>query len=66
MPRDLKARENQLRARAARTSALARLELGRPTVPRVSAAGATSAPLKAEDPHLRLLIDEALARRARA
>lgn len=66
MPRDLRARENQLRARARRESALKRMEIEAPTSPRRSAAGATSAPVKVEDPALRRLIDAALAKRREA
>lgn len=66
MPRDMTHRESHKRASAKRVAALERLEFKTPSVPRVSASSAMSAPLKAEDPHLRRLIDEALARRARA
>lgn len=63
MPRDYRARENQMMAKAKRASALKRGEMGRPTVPRVAPASATSATIKAEDPALRKMIDEHLARR---
>jgi hypothetical protein len=46
-----------------RASAMERVELRQGTEPRRSPAGVTSAPLKAEDPELRRMIDEALARR---
>lgn len=62
MPRDMKARENQKRARALRERALARTELGRPTEARVSPTGVISAAIKAEDPVLRAMIDDALAK----
>jgi hypothetical protein len=61
VPRDLKASENRKKAAAARSNALARIELGQPTTPRVSAAGATSMAVKAEDPAIRAMIDAALA-----
>lgn len=64
MPRDIKSSENQRRAKGRRSAALARVELGFPTSPRVPAAGATSMAVKAEDPATRALIDAALARRA--
>ena len=63
MPRDLKSNENQRRAKGRRAAALARVELGFPTSPRVPASGATSMAVKAEDPATRALIDAALARR---
>lgn len=66
MPRDIRASENRKKAAAARSNALARVELGQPTVPRVSAAGATSMAVKAEDIGLRKMIDEALAKRGLA
>lgn len=51
------------RAREKRTAALARLELNWKTEPRKSPAGVTSAPIKAEDPAVRRMIDEALKKR---
>lgn len=64
MPRDLRANENQKRAKARRGAALARVELGQPTVPRTSAAGPTSMAVKVEDPNIRAMIDAALAKRS--
>jgi hypothetical protein len=63
MPRDMRAHENHKAARAKRSSALARLELDWKTVPRKPAASPTAMAVKAEDPEVRRLIDEALARR---
>lgn len=63
MPRDFKAAENTKRARAKRAAALARTEFRYPSDPRTAPAGATSFPIKAEDPENRRLIDKALARR---
>lgn len=65
MPRDNRARTNQLVARERRAFALERNEFRYPSEKRTAAAGATSFPLKAEDPEVRRLIDEALARRRR-
>jgi hypothetical protein len=62
MPRDHSASENRKMARAKRSAALARTELRQPSVPRISAAGPTSAPIKAEDPETRKLIDDAIAK----
>lgn len=64
MPRDYRASENQKKAKARRSHALARNELRQPTVPRVAAAGATSAPVKAADPETDRLVAEFLARRS--
>jgi hypothetical protein len=50
MPRDLKAHENQKRARARREGALARREFAYPSVPRSAAAGPTSPAVKIVDP----------------
>ena len=63
MPRDARSSENTKRAKAMRSNALARSELGQPTSPRVSAAGPMSMAVKAEDPVLRALIDAELSRR---
>jgi hypothetical protein len=57
MPRDLRAAENQKRARARREGALARAEFKYPSAPRTAPAGATSFPVKAEDPATRAAID---------
>lgn len=57
MPRDLRAGENQRRARARREGALARVELRQESTPRTSAAGTTSFAVKAEDPATRAAID---------
>lgn len=64
MPRDIRANENQRRAKGRRAAALARVELGQTTVPRESAAGPTSMAVKAEDPAIRAMIDAALAKRS--
>ena len=64
MPRDNRANQNEKRAKGRRAAAIARVELGQPTVPRESASGATSMAIKAEDPKVRAMIDDALARRA--
>lgn len=50
-------------AKAKRAHALERNEFRTPSEPRVAPDGATSAPIKAEDPEVRKMIDEALARR---
>ena len=50
MPRDLRARENQQKAKARRQHALDRLELGRPTEPRKAAAGPVSHAIKVIPP----------------
>ena len=62
MPRDHSAAENTRMAKAKRQAALNRNELRQPSVPRVSASGPTSAPVKAEDPETRKMIDAALAK----
>lgn len=49
-------------AKAKRDKALERGELRGPSEPRTPAAGPTSFALKAEDPTIRKMIDEALAR----
>lgn len=63
MPRDYRASENQKKAKARRSNALARNELRQPTVPRVAPAVATSAPIKAADPETDRMIAEFLSRR---
>lgn len=63
MPRDYRASENQKRAKARRSHALARNELRQPTAPRVAPDGPTSAPIKAADPETDRLVTEFLARR---
>lgn len=62
MTRSLRDNENQKRARARRDHALARQELGQPTVPRI-AAGVTSMGIKVRDPADDRLIREFLERR---
>lgn len=64
MPRDYKARENQLRAKATRARALERNELRGPSEPRRAPSGVTSAHIKTGDPEMNRLVAEALARRA--
>jgi hypothetical protein len=56
-------RKNPRIARTRYLDALDRPELRQPSIPRVSAVGVTSAPINAEDPKTRRLIDEALAKR---
>jgi len=51
-------------ARAKRDIALERSELRGESVPRRSAAGPTSAPLKARDPNVDRMVEDFLARRA--
>lgn len=63
MPRDYRANENQKKAKARRSHALARNEVCQPTTPRVSAAGVTSAPVKSADPEIDRLVAEFLSRR---
>jgi hypothetical protein len=63
MTKRMRAHEIERRARAKRSSALARNELRQPSVPRVSAAGPTSPAIKAEDPAIRAMIDAAIAER---
>lgn len=63
MPRDYRAHENERRAKAGRERALARNELRQESTPRSSAAGATSFPVKAEDPATRAAVDEFLKNR---
>jgi hypothetical protein len=54
---------NQKRAKVRRDSALARLEFRYPSERRTAPAGVTSFSIKAEDPALRKLIDDAVAER---
>ncbi|MHB8272007.1 hypothetical protein [Bradyrhizobium sp.] len=63
MPRENRAHENQKRMSARRMHALARLDLREPTSPREAASGPTSHAVKAENPELRKMIDDALAAR---
>ncbi len=63
MPRDLRASENQKRAKARRIGALARNELRAPSEPRESSAGPTSFPVKKTDMATRAAIDAFLSRR---
>lgn len=63
MPRDYRAHENTRKAKAKRQQALERNELRGPSTPHVSAAGATSAPIKAPDPATDAMIEEFLARK---
>lgn len=49
MPRDYRARESQLRAKARREHALERRDLREPSTPRQAPAGATSFPVKKTD-----------------
>ena len=58
MPRTHKAREVMRIAKAKRAHALERVELRQATVPRISAAGATSAPLKTPDPEVERMVRE--------
>lgn len=62
MPRDLKAHENQKRARARREGALARREFAYPSEPRQPATGPTSFPVKKIDAAAEIAIAEFLAR----
>lgn len=62
MPRDYSQGENEKRAKARRAGALARNEFRYPSSPRTSPEGATSFPVKAEDPATRAAIDAFLAR----
>ena len=57
MPRDLRSHENAKRSRAKRDSALARVEMGQPSSPRVSAAGPVSMGVKVRDAGDDLLIE---------
>lgn len=61
MPRDFRADENSKRARAKREAALMRNELGRPSSPRIAAAGPVSMAVKLHDPATRAMIDAAIA-----
>jgi len=58
-------RRNDDRGTRARfAAALARPELRQPTSPRVAPQSPTSMPVKADDPELRRMIDEAIVRKA--
>jgi hypothetical protein len=63
MPRDYRAQENRLRARAARSRALNRTELRYASEPRAPAQGSTSFPVKVIDPEVQRMIDEAIAKK---
>lgn len=63
MPRNMNRKESLRNAKAKRDAALERVEIGLPTAPRESAGGVTSMATKIEDPEIRRLIDEALARK---
>lgn len=65
MGRHDNARVKMLATKARRQYAIERNEIRGPTEPRVAPASATSAMMKAEDPDLRRMIDEALAMRRR-
>lgn len=64
MTRRYSANETMRKAKSKRELALARNEFRYPSEPRTAPDSATSFPIKAEDPALRRLIDEAIARRA--
>lgn len=57
-------RQEALRARARRQGALERTELRQPSEQRDAAVGATSYPIKRQDPALAAMIAEALARKS--
>jgi len=61
MPRDMRASEIAKLSKLNRIRALARNELRGPSEPRVSAAGATSFPMKARDPKESAMIEAFLA-----
>ncbi len=63
MPRDYRAQENRLRARAARSRALNRTELRYASEPRAPAQGSTSFPVKVVDPGIEAAIAEFLAKK---
>lgn len=63
MTRALKSRTNEKMFKARRDSAMGRPELRIPSEPRAPTAGPTSFPVKADDPAVRQMIDEAMARR---
>lgn len=63
MPRDYRAHENARMAKAKRQKALDRNELRAASVPHVSAAGATSAPIKAPDPETAAMVEAFLRKR---
>lgn len=58
MPRDLRAYENQKRAKALRGNALARREFAYPSVPREPAVGPTSPSVKVVDPEAARAIEQ--------
>lgn len=62
MPRDYRARESGLKAKARRANALARIDLRHETTPRQAAAGPTSHAVKVPDPDSARAIEEFLAR----
>jgi len=63
MPRDLKTHELQKRAAARRSHQLGSIDHREPTAAREAAAGATSFPVKADDPTTRAAIEAFLSRR---
>ncbi len=63
MPRDYRAQENRLRARAARSRALNRTELRYASEPRAPAQGSTSFPVKARDAGVDAAVEAFLAAR---
>jgi hypothetical protein len=65
MPRDYRPRELALKNRARRDNALARRDLREPSAARQAATSPTSFAVKAVDPDVRRMIDEALARRVK-
>lgn len=62
MPRDYRARENGIRAKARRANALARIDLRHETSPRQAAIGPTSHAVKVPDPDSARAIAEFMAR----
>jgi hypothetical protein len=64
MPRDYRAHENTRKAKAKRQQALERNELRGPSTPHVSAAGPTSAPIKAPDPATEAMVEAYLKQRS--
>lgn len=65
MPRNMKQHEHAKRSRARRDSALARVEMGQPSSPRVSAVGPVSMGVKVRDASDDLLIEAYLAQKTR-
>lgn len=63
MPRDLRANENQRRARARREGALARAEFRYPSSPRQAPTSPTSFPVKKADPAAQAAIEAFLSRK---